>query len=148
MKRHGGILNAYLLSEKSQSAKATDMIPTLQCSGKDKWWRQQKDRWLPGAGQGGKNRWNTEECRAVKTRCDTVIVDTWQYTTAQCTKCTTLRVDPSVHYGLQVIMMQIQQLWQMYDSGGARGQQGGYAWVATGDTWEIPVLSAQFCCEP
>ena len=36
-KRHGGILNALLLSERSHSEKATYcMIPTMQISGKGK----------------------------------------------------------------------------------------------------------------
>lgn len=60
-RRHGEILNAYLVSEKSQSEKAIYyMMPTIWHFGKYKTIERAKGQWLPGAWEeGGINRWRT-----------------------------------------------------------------------------------------
>lgn len=67
-------------------------------------------------------------------------------------ECTTLRVNPNVNYGLWVIFMCHWRLIncnkcpsvlnQDVDYGGVR------AWVGVASTWEISILSSQFCCKP
>ena len=51
MKRHGGTLNAYQLSKRSQSEKTICcIIVTLRHLEKAKLRRQETDQWLPEAG--------------------------------------------------------------------------------------------------
>ena len=55
MKRHGGTLNAYQLSKRSQSEKTICcIIVTLRHLEKAKLRRQETDQWLPEAGVEGR----------------------------------------------------------------------------------------------
>ena len=98
-------LQCKLLSERSPSEKATYcVIPTTCHSGKGKTPRMVKVQWWPGVGKEGRmNRQGTEDVRAVKTLCDTTVVDTHHYPFVQTQRKHTRKSDPDVHYGLQVM---------------------------------------------
>lgn len=63
------------------------------------------------------------------------------------TECTTPTMNPNVNNGLRVMMMYQYMLTQMYCPGAGCDSKAGYANVRTG-VWELPISSAQFCCEP
>lgn len=61
-KRHGGTINASLLCEGSQAAKATSCVTPFQDILENTGlWREKRDQWSLELGEGGMSRWSTED---------------------------------------------------------------------------------------
>lgn len=78
------------------------------------------------------------------------MVDISLYIYPKLIECTTLSVNPSIHWGLWGIMI-LQGSLQMAMNVplmGAVDSEQECSLVGTGSIFELSTLSAQFCCEP
>ena len=81
------------------------MLPALWHSGKGKLQKQRKDRWLPRFGRREGEELSQRVCRTVKAFRTTLWL--WRHATEHLSKpvaCTALRVSPSAHCGLCVMI--------------------------------------------